>query len=552
LNLYLFEGVAIMAQTVASPPPSANKSILSQLVSYIFDVRFLGVIGQIAFIVMLIVGVRTLGSNFAQNASKLGEAQFICRDGNFSYRCAYDFMDGNAGFPISDPPLEYETTDSFWWALWNGIINTFRVGILALVATTILGTLAGIARLSDNWLLSNISLAYIEIVRNTPILIQLLLIYFSIVLALPDITEAIRPFGLPIFLSNRGLSLPWPELMSSAPIWIAFLILGMIQFQLLWIFLGRREETTGRQSNRVLWGIAGFLIVASIGWFASGAVANNEGMLVSKASRISEFGDIEQLMLSRAGVNHLSDFQNLGEEELAAAAIQICVLRNSASEPNFTNKIRALGVPFEVSRASSPSRAVSNVLDGDCEMFVAQQSVLTAQLTSLENPASYTIVPIRETPVVLSVPRFEGFNVVGGWSMTGEFFALFLGLTIFYGGGLAEVVRAGILSVSKGQTEAARALGLVEGQRLQLIVLPQALRVIIPPLISTYLSLMKDTSLGVAVAFPEMYLIAQTTMNQSGRALQIMIIIMLVYLSISIFFSTILNWYNQQVVFVER
>ncbi|MCB0060885.1 MAG: ABC transporter permease subunit [Caldilineaceae bacterium] len=541
-----------MAQTVASPPPTTNKDLWSRITSYIFDIRFLGVIGQIAFIVLIVFTVSTLGSNFLSNVGKLGEAQFICRDGSFSYRCAYDFMEGNAGFPISDPPLEYETTDSFWWALWNGIINTFRVGILSLVAMTILGTLAGIARLSDNWLVSNISLAYIEIIRNTPILIQLLLIYFSVILALPNITEAIQPFGLPIFLSNRGLNMPWPEFMSSAPIWIAFLILGILQFQLLWILLGRREEATGKRSNRFLWGLVGFVLVAAIGWYISGSTANNEGILVARSSRIGEFSDIRSVMLSRAGINHISEFNILSEEEAAAVALQICALRDSPSEPNFTNKLRAWNIPYDVSRASSPSRLAADFVDGDCEVVAAPQSVLTTALATLESPGNYLIVPVKEAPLVMSVPRFEGFNVVGGWSMTGEFFALFLALTIFYGGGLAEVVRAGILSVSKGQTEAARALGLQEGQRMQLIVLPQALRVIIPPLISTYLSLMKDTSLGVAVAFPEMYLIAQTTMNQSGRALQIMIIIMLVYLMISIFFSTLLNWYNQRVVFVER
>ncbi|MEZ4678110.1 MAG: ABC transporter permease subunit [Caldilineaceae bacterium] len=465
-----------MARTVASPPPTTNKDLGSRITSYIFDVRFLGVIGQIAFIALIVFSVSTLGSNFLNNVGKLGEAQFICRDGSFSYRCAYDFMEGNAGFPLSDPPLEYETTDSFWWALWNGIINTFRVGLLSLVAMTILGTLAGIARLSDNWLVSNIALAYIEIIRNTPILIQLLLIYFSIVLALPNITDAIQPFGLPIFLSNRGLNLPWPEFMSSAPIWIAFLILGILQFQLLWILLGRREEATGRRSNRLVWGFVGFLLIATIGWFVSSAVADNEGILVARSSRIAEFQDIETVMLSRAGVNHISELDELSEEKTAAVALQICVLRDSPSEPNFTNKLRALGIPYEVKRASSASRAAGDFADGDCEILAAPQSALTASLATLENPGSYQIVPIQETPLVMSVPRFEGFNVVGGWSMTGEFFALFLALTIFYGGGLAEVVRAGILSVSKGQTEAARALGLHESQRMQLIVLPQALR----------------------------------------------------------------------------
>ena len=262
-------------------------------------------------------------------------------------------MEGNAGFDISDPPLEYETTDSFWWALWNGIVNTFRVGLLALVATTFLGTLAGIARLSDNWLVSKIALAYVEIVRNTPILIQLLLIYFSIVLALPGIQEAIQPFGLPIFLSNRGLSMPWPVFMSSASVWIAFLILGLIQFQLTWTSLGRREQETGKPSNRLMWGVIGFSIIASIGWFVSSATANNEGILVARSSRITEFEDIESVMVSRAGLNHVSEFGQLSEEELAQVALQVCVLRDSASEPNFTNKLRRLGVPFEVSRASS-------------------------------------------------------------------------------------------------------------------------------------------------------------------------------------------------------
>ena len=541
-----------MAQTLASAPPPMNKGFFSRISSYIFDIRFLGVIVQIAFIAIVILGVRTLGGNFAQNAGKLGRAQFICRDGSFSYRCAYDFMDGNAGFDISDPPLEYKTTDSFWWALWNGIINTFRVGILALIATTILGTLAGIARLSDNWLLSKVALVYVEITRNTPVLVQLLLLYFSVVLALPDIREAIQPFGLPIFLSNRGLSIPWPEFMSSAPIWLAFLILGILQFQLTWFFMGRREQETGKPSNRFRWALVGFLLIAAVGWIISSATADNEGILVARSSRIGEFEDIKSVIMTRGGVNHVSEFARKSDEELEQAALQICVLRDSPSEPNLTNKLRRLGLPYEVDRASSMSRAISSFAEGNCDVLAAPKSALNSALAMLESPASNLIVSVKEAPLTWTVPRFERFNVVAGWSMTGEFFALFLGLTIFYGGGLAEVVRAGILSVSKGQTEAARALGLLEGQRLQLIVLPQALKVIIPPLISTYLSLMKDTSLGVAVAFPEMYLISQTLMNQSGRALQIMIIIMVVYLVISIFFSVVLNWYNQRVVLVER
>lgn len=541
-----------MAQISADPPPPESSSLGSKIVSYIFDIRFLGVLGQIAFIALLVLGALKIVSNFQGNADKLGDAQFRCRDGGSAYRCAYDFMTNEAGYDIGDTPLDYENTDSFWWALFAGLVNTFRVGILALIATTILGTFMGVARLSDNWLVSKLSLAYVEIIRNTPILIQLLLIYFSVILALPDIKEAIQPLGLPIYLSNRGLSIPWPQFMSSASTWIAFLILGAIQFQVVWMYLGHREEKTGKESNRLAWGLIGFLAIAAIGWFVSSSVADNEGLLIPKGSRIGEIEDFEKAMLTRAKVNDLSELSQLPEDELEAATLQVCALRDSSSETNFTNKLDRMGIPFDVSRFSTPAKAMAKYNDGSCEMFVAPRSILASERGTLETPSSNLIIPVAESPVVMSYPRFEGFNVLGGWIMTGEFFALFLGLTIFYAGGLAEVVRAGILSVSKGQTEAARALGLTEGQRLNLIVLPQALKVIIPPLISTYLSLMKDTSLGVAVAFQELYLVTQTLMNQSGRALQIMIIVMISYLSISLFFSGILNWYNSRVVTVER
>jgi len=541
-----------MAQLVTDPSPIKPKGPLAKLVSYIFDVRFLGVIGQILFIALVVYGAVSIGQNFAANVGKLGEAQFRCADGNFSYRCAYDFMQDDAGFDISDTMLDYETTDSFWWAFVNGIVNTFRVGLLALVATTILGTLIGIARLSENWLVSNLSLAYIEIIRNTPILIQLLLIYFSVVLALPDIKEASQPFGLPIFLSNRGLSMPWPELMGSGIYFVLALIIGILLAIFIWMTLGEKQIETGVNTNRFAKSLLAILACAVIGWFVADALGNSERLMVSNASGISSVQDIPAMVMERAGISDASEFEGLSEEAIEAAALQICVLRDSPSEANLTNKLNRLDVPYEVRRKGSPEKIASDFEKGRCEIAAAPEADITTGIAALEAPNSVQMVSIAESPLTLSVPKFEGFNVIGGWAMRGEFFALFLGLTIFYAGGLAEVVRAGILSVSKGQTEAARALGLVEGQRLSLIVLPQALKVIIPPLISTYLSLMKDTSLGVAVAFPEMYLISQVLMNQSGRALQVMIIIMIVYLSISIFFSALLNWYNRRVVLVER
>lgn len=541
-----------MAQIVSDPSPSKPKGFFSRILSFVFDIRFLGVIGQILFIALLVYGAVRIGSNFAGNIGKLGEAQFRCDDNSFSYRCAYDFMQDNAGFDISDPPLSYDTSDSYWWAFLNGLLNTFRVGLLAVVATTIVGTLAGIARLSDNWLVSNIALAYVEIVRNTPILIQLLLIYFAVILALPDVTEAMQPFGLPIFLSNRGLSMPWPKLMGSGWIWMLFILAGLTIAYLIWRTLGKRQLEMGVGTNRFWKSLAALVAFVVIGWFVADFSGNHEGLMVSKESGINSFDDIPMLVMARGGVTDASEFSAMSEDEVEAVALTICVLRESSSEPNLTNKLERLGIPYDVRRKGSPARLASDFESERCEVIAARKEVIAEGISELEAPNAVQTIPIAEAPIAISIPKFEGFNVLGGWAMRGEFFALFLGLTIFYGGGLAEVVRAGILSVSKGQTEAARALGLVEGQRLSLIVLPQALKVIIPPLISTYLSLMKDTSLGLAVAFPEMYLVAQTTINQSGRALQVMIVIMLVYLAISISFSAILNWYNERVTLVER
>ncbi|HFQ93375.1 MAG TPA: ABC transporter permease subunit, partial [Anaerolineae bacterium] len=323
-------------------------------------------------------------------------------------------------------------------------------------------------------------------------------------------------------------------------------------FQVIWIILGRREEKTGRSSNRWAWGILGFLLVAGIGWFVAGAVSDAEGLLTPKSSRIREMDNLEKIMLNRAGVDFLSDLDTLPQEEIAAISFKICVLRDTPSETNITRLLRAKGIPYEVNRFDRIDKATEAYVEGKCEAIAASKSILASERSTLEKPASHLIVHVKESPIVWNVPVFEGLNIAGGSRLRPEFTALLIGLTLFYGASLAEIVRAGILSVGKGQSEAARALGLNESQRLRLVVLPQALKVIIPPLIGVYLSLMKDTSLGIAIGFPDMYMVSFTTMNQSGRALQLMILMMLVYLTISLVFSLILNWYNERTKLVER
>ena len=152
-------------------------------------------------------------------------------------------------------------------------------------------------------------------------------------------------------------------------------------------------------------------------------------------------------------------------------------------------------------------------------------------------------------PTLSSVPELQGFNFAGGAALTPEFAALLIGLTVYTAGFIAEIVRAGILAVDRGQVEAAHALGLSRPHTTRLVVLPQALRVIVPPMTSQYLNLTKNSSLAVAIGYPDLVSIANTTMNQTGQAIEGIAIIMAVYLTISLSISGFMNWYNARIVF---
>ena len=159
---------------------------------------------------------------------------------------------------------------------------------------------------------------------------------------------------------------------------------------------------------------------------------------------------------------------------------------------------------------------------------------------------------IMGAPTTIEIPTLRGFDYQGGKVISPEFTALLVGLSTYTAAFIAEVVRAGILAVDRGQGEAAMALGLSPGQRLRLITLPQALRVIIPPMTSQYLNLTKNSSLAVAIGYPDLVAIANTTMNQTGQAIEAIAMLMAVYLSISIAISLFMNWYNARVRLVER
>lgn len=337
----------------------------------------------------------------------------------------FGFLKKEAAFEIGESLIPYSAANTYARALLVGVLNTLRVAVIGMVLTVILGTLIGIARLSSNWLVSRLALAYIEVFQNIPVLLQLFFWYACFYELLPAPRQALNPIK-GVFLSNRGLVFAVPE---AHPAYryaaIAFLVACLVVYGInLWA--RKRQERTGRLFPSFwvsLLILFGFPLLA---WWVGGA------------------------------------------------------------------------------------------------------------------------------PTAMSVPELKGFNFRGGLSVSPEFTALLLGLVFYTAAFVAEIVRAGIQAVSRGQTEAAMSIGLRPGQVLSLVILPQALRVIIPPLTSQMLNLTKNSSLAVAIGYPDFVSVAGTAINQTGQAIEGVALIMLVYLFFSLTTSALMNWYNKKIALVER
>ena len=337
----------------------------------------------------------------------------------------FDFLLQPAGFDIGERMIPYESSDSYWQAFLVGLANTLRVALIGIVLTTLLGTLIGIGRFSPNAIVRGLCYGYVEIFRNIPILLQLLMWYLLLTEALPDPGAPMSLFGA-VFLSKGGVSFP-------APVWApghAWALLGVVFGAAAAMrYAGhakKRFDATGVPRSAVLPGLALMLLGGLLGWALGGA---------PNGWRWPESGDAA---------------------------------------------------------------------------------------------------------------------VTGGGEITPEFIAVLMGLVLYTASFVAEVVRAGIQSVPRGQLEASNAVGLSRGHQMRLVVLPQALRVIIPPMTNQYLNLTKNSSLAVAIGYPDVVSIANTALNQTGRAVECIAIIMAVYLFTSLSTSAFMNAYNTRAAIKER
>lgn len=419
---------------------------------------------------------------------------------------SWDFLGQTAGFGISEGPT-FRPEESYGRAYIVGVINTLRVGIVGVILATALGLFAGIARVSNNWLLNKLAMVYVEIFRSTPLLVQLLFWYVGVIATLPTIQDA-APLGDLGYLTNRGMYLTWifPSETGRALTW--WLLGGVIVGMAAAWFRRRQLTRSGVPGSGALAGAAAFAAVVLVGFFV--------------ALGASEMPATTTYELRRG------DRGTLFEEINGNDAFDLNIDRPLAHVP-----ITLYGADGQVVGIGAT--------DGDGAFRFTD---LPAEATRLEwaTPA----------PLVISEPARQGFNFSGGISVTPEFAALLLALVAYTGAFIAEIVRAGIYAVNKGQWEASRALGLNTGATLRMVVLPQALRVIIPPLTSQYLNLVKNSSLAIAVGYPDLFNVSRTIVNQTGAEVQGILLVMATYLTFSLITSLFMNWYNKRVSLVER
>jgi general L-amino acid transport system permease protein len=367
---------------------------------------------------LVLAGVLALVAFFVVNASR------NMRDAGIA--SGFDFLFRTAGIEVPFVLTRYTAQSDNLALLWVGIVNTLLITLVSAAAATVLGFLIGIARLSRNWLLARLAGAYVEAIRNIPLLFFVLFWYFGVIAALPGPRQSIGIFGV-AFLNNRGLTIPLPN--EAAPFgWAALVVLAALAAQIAFAtWARRRRDRTGKDAP--VWVVGALLLVM-----------------------------------------------------LPVVAFTLATLATA-----------------------------------------------------------------------WDVPALRGFNYRGGFVLVPEFVALFAALTTYTAAFIAEIVRGGILAVPKGQREAAAAVGLRPAQILRLVVVPQALRVMIPPMTSQYLNVLKNSSFGAAIAYPELVSVFMgSALNNTGQAIEIIAITLGVYLAIGLCVSALMNWYNARMALVTR
>ena len=416
--------------------PAKESFKLSML---IYDTRYRSMTIQIFVLITFIIFVFWLVNNTIDNLTDLGKP------------VEFGFLTEAASYDINQRLIDYNSRDSHLRASFVGLLNTIVIAFLGCIAATVLGVMIGIARLSKNWIVAKIMSVYVEVFRNVPVLLW-------IVLAMAIMIE----------------SLPTPK---------AF----------------RGENATASM-------------------YLSDSVAfTNRGIYIPEPLFSNPIGDVSLF---------------------------------GAASLRFDVSLDLIVIMMLLGAGVFVSRRIKKWAD-------AVQNDTGVRPTTWYVRLAVTIIPTAILLWVLGFhlgyPELKGFNFKGGTYLRNSLIALWLALSFYTAAFIAEIVRGGILAISKGQSEAASSLGLRPNRIMSLVILPQALRVIIPPLISNFLNLTKNSSLAIAVGYMDITgTLGGITLNQTGRELECILMLMLVYLAISLSISTVMNWYNNSVKLVER
>ncbi len=415
-------------QTIQPPKETFRLSML------LYDQRYRALTIQIIVLILVLLGFFWLANNARINLAALGKP------------IRFDFLGDTASYDINQRLIEYQSTDSHGRATLVGLLNTLLVAFMGCVTATVIGVVGGVLRLSNNWLVSRLMTLYVEIFRNIPVLLWILVCMFTFTALAPhprtfrgENAESSLLFWDSVAITNRGVYIPEP--LFSRPLGDIDIGIFKISIELI-------------------------LLLALI------------------------FGGI---MFAR------------------------------------WNNARADKVQADT--GSRPSTGWMNAA-----------AIVLPSLVALVALGFY-----------VGKPALSGFNFQGGINMNASLIGLWLGLSLYTGTYIVEAVRSGIQAVSKGQSEAAFALGIKPNRTMSLVILPQAMRVIIPQLISQYLNLTKNSSLAIAIGYMDLVsTLGGVTLNQTGREMEAMLMLMAIYLAISLTISGVMNWYNNRVKLVER
>ncbi len=588
------------------------------------NIKTIGILLQILFL----IGVIVLAAGIVNNVTTALSRTHIPAN--------FDFLGARAGVPIAETPIPYSPQDPYWRALLIGLLNTLRVALVGVVLATILGVVIGVMRVSSNWLAQRIATGYVELLRNTPLAVQIIFWYTAVLSAVPPLSS--NPVTLPggVLLSNIGIALPWvfPSYAFSA--WLPWLGGALVLGIVIWLWRRAAIRRADRPGSAWPLALLVFVLVATAGFFVAGARVGipsdiDLDYLVDRG-RGNAFRDLNGNGRYDAAtedtVAYLPVTARIAEGRLTATSNNVFESRRQVNSSfrfplikegefeeavvNFANEADA--ERFSIHFTQFPSRGVifedrngNGELDDGEELNEATGRGFTGvplqlDLTGFEryvvadrdgqvrlprfeplaepepeeeaaaaggNPNSIFGLPTLQTPeststiefsyeigdagpLVFSRPSVAVSTYDGGIRLSTSYLAMLFALVIYTAAFMAEIVRAGIQAVPRGQTEAARALGLKPGHIFNLIVFPQALRVIMPPMISQYLNLTKNSSLAPLAAYGELFAISVIVANQTGASVPVTLMLIVAYVVISIVFAFVLNIVNARMALVER